>query len=204
LSQQSLHPRRCEWLYSATLLVSASAYREAGGFDPSFPVGEDVDLTQRLLAQGYTLHYEPSLVAYHHHRRDTPWTMWRYFWQNGNGARFFFRAHGGACVFSAKTVWLKTWADVRMNRTFQTSQGMGAWSSHATGLVQLSDCRSLAGMALAASPARGQKLPPATGRLKSDLTYVRSMKRWDEGRNLRAMLLYLQALLQDLANPIRR
>ena len=41
-------------------------------------------------------------------------------------------------------------------------------------------------------------------RLKSDLTYVRSMKRWDEGRNLRAMLLYLQALLQDLANPIRR
>jgi ADP-heptose:LPS heptosyltransferase/glycosyltransferase involved in cell wall biosynthesis len=203
-SQQSLHPRRCEWLYSATLLVSASAYREAGGFDPSFPVGEDVDLTQRLLAQGYTLHYEPSLVAYHHHRRDTPWTMWRYFWQNGNGARFFFRAHGGACVFSAKTVWLKTWADVRMNRTFQTSQGMAlglrtplVWFNYliVEASLEWHWQRHL-------REAKNYLRLPA--RLKSDLTYVRSMKRWDEGRNLRAMLLYLQALLQDLANPIRR
>jgi len=203
-SQQSLHPRRCEWLYSATLLVSASAYREAGGFDPSFPVGEDVDLTQRLLGQGYTLHYEPSLVAYHHHRRDTPWTMWRYFWQNGNGARFFFRAHGGACVFSAKTVWLKTWADLRMNRTFQTSQGMAlgirtplVWFNYliVEASLEWHWQRHLrdAGNYLA--------LP---ARLKSDHTYVRSMKLWDSGRKPRAMLVYLQALIQDLANPIRR
>ncbi|MFO1452510.1 MAG: glycosyltransferase family 9 protein [Opitutaceae bacterium] len=203
-SQQSRESRTCDWLYSAALLVKAKAYHEAGGFDPTFPVGEDVDLTQRIAGRGYTLRYEPSLVAHHHHRRDSAFTMWRYFWHNGNGARFFFRFLGGACAFSIKTVWLKTWSDLRMNQKFQRQQGMPLglltplvwlnylivetslewhWQSH------LHKDRNYLNL-----PARA----------RSDATYVSAMKHWDAGRRIRGVAAYVVAMMQDFGNPVRR
>ena len=203
-SQQGLHARSCSWLYSATLLVRADAYHAAGGFDPELPVGEDVDLTQRIAAKGFSLRYEPSLVAYHHHRRDTPTAMWRYFWTNGDGARFFFRAIGGACAFSLKTIWLKTWSDLRLNRNFQHEQGSSL--GYRAPLVWLNYLIVETSLEWhwQRHLRQDQRYRIVPVRARSDATYVRAMNHWDEGRGVRGALLYLLAMLQDLGNPVRR
>ena len=203
-SQQGLHARSCSWLYSATLLVRADAYHAAGGFDPELPVGEDVDLTQRIAGKGFTLRYEPSLVAFHHHRRDTPMAMWRYFWKNGDGARFFFRSIGGACAFSLKTIWIKTWSDLHLNRSFQHEQGSSlglraplVWLNYL--IVETS--LEWHWQRHLRQNRRYRTLPV---RARSDASYVRAMNHWDEGRGVRGAVLYLLAMLQDLENPVRR
>jgi len=203
-SQQGLHARSCSWLYSATLLVRADAYHASGGFDPELPVGEDVDLTQRIAGKGFSLRYEPSLVAFHHHRRDTPLVMWRYFWRNGEGARFFFRAIGGACAFSLKTIWLKTWSDLGLNRSFQHEQG--SYLGLRAPLIWLNYLIVETSLEWhwqrhLRQDRRYRTLPV---RARSDATYVRAMNHWDEGRGVRGVLLYLLAMLQDLENPVRR
>lgn len=203
-TQQGPVPRTCDWLYSATLLVRAEAYRAAGGFNPAYPVGEDVDLTQRIAQQGFTLLYEPALVAYHHHRRNSPGAMWRYFWQNGNAAKFFFRIVGRASVFSLKTVWIKTWSDLRMNRDFQKQFGrpLGlraplVWLNY---LIVETSVEWHWQQHLSEND-RFRERPVHT---VSDATYVQAMEARRAGRRFHGALLYLRAMLQDFRNPVQR
>jgi len=203
-SQQGLHARSCSWLYSATLLVRADAYHAAGGFDPELPVGEDVDLTQRIAGKDFTLRYEPSLVAHHHHRRDTPMSMWRYFWKNGDGARFFFRAIGGACAFSLKTIWLKTWSDLRLNRNFQREQGSSLGLRAPLVWLNYLIVETSLEWHWQQHLRQDRRYRTLTVRARSDATYVRAMNQWAEGRRVRGSLLYILAMVQDLENPVRR
>ncbi|MEO5961536.1 MAG: glycosyltransferase family 9 protein, partial [Opitutaceae bacterium] len=193
-----------DWLYSASFLIRADAYRKSGGFNPDLPNGEDVDLTRRIAAQGYRLRYEPSLVASHDHRRDTLLSMWRYFWRNGNAARYFFATHGGACPFSVKTVWLKAWSDLRMNQDFQRARGLSlGWRTPLIWLNYLIVEASLDWhwQEYLHQDRRYQGLPT---RAPSDETYVRALTAWDEGRSLRGAWGYFRAVLQDFGNPVRR
>lgn len=203
-AQQSPLAGERDWLYSAAFLVRAEAYQRSGGFNPDLPNGEDVDLTRRIAAAGYRLRYEPTLVARHDHRRDTFATMLRYFWRNGNAARYFFAAHGGACPFSVKTVWLKTWSDLRMNLNFQREQGgtLGlrapwVWLNYLVVEASL----EWHWQEYLHEERRYRTLPV---RAKSDATYVSALTAWDDGRRVRGALRYALAVLQDFANPVRR
>lgn len=193
-----------DWLYSAAFFVRAEAYRKSGGFNPDLPNGEDVDLTRRIVAAGYRLRYEPTLVARHDHRRDTLLSMWRYFWKNGNAARYFFAAHGGACPFSVKTVWLKTWSDLRMNLAYQRARGVSlgfrtpwVWLNYL--IVETS--LDWHWQAYLHEAQRYRTLP---ARAPSDVTCVAAFTLWDEGKRVRGALRYALAVLQDFANPVRR
>jgi hypothetical protein len=53
---------------SGALLVRRDVVNDKDGFDESMPLGEDVDLTWRLLDDGWTLRYEPAAVVRHRHR----------------------------------------------------------------------------------------------------------------------------------------
>ncbi|MBA3849091.1 MAG: hypothetical protein C0502_03745 [Opitutus sp.] len=125
-AQQSLRravPHSVWFLYSAAIVVRAEAYRTAGGFNIHLPNGEDVDLCQRITASGYLLAYEPALVAWHFHGRDSLFRMWRYFWNNGNAAQFFFQHNTTLGCFSFRTLLVRWWRDIRMNRHHQQTQG---------------------------------------------------------------------------------
>lgn len=193
-----------DWLYSAAIFVRAEAYRRSGGFNPDLPNGEDVDLTRRIKAAGCRLRYEPSLIARHDHRRDTLPSMWRYFWRNGNAARYFFLPHGGACCFSLRTVFTKTWRDWRMNREFRQRHGqrlglMAPWVPLNYLIMELS--LEYHYQAYLWHSKAYATLPATT---PSDRTYVRAMQALACGRRVQAVVRYLAAMLQDFGNPVRR
>ena len=203
-AQQGFRAEERDWLYSAAMFVRADAYRRSGGFNPDLPNGEDVDLTRRIVGAGFRLRYEPIFIARHDHRRDTLLSMWRYFWRNGNAARYFFAAHGGACPFSVKTVWLKSWSDLRMNRDFQRDResplGLLApfvWFNYL--IVEAS--LEWHWQEYLHEERRYQRLPT---RARSDTTFVAALTAWDDGHRLRGALRYALAVLQDFANPVRR
>lgn len=192
------------WLFSATVAVRADAYREVGGFNPELVIGEDVDLTNRLVHRGHRLRFEPSLVAWHDHQRDSLPRMWRYFWQNGTAPEFFFAHFQVACCFSIKTVFIRAWRDLQMNRDFMHRNGerLGAlapwvyvnylilelsWEFHYQRLLRR-DRR----YAARATPA------------PSDRTYVRAMEHYARRETVRGTLRYAWAMLQDFGNPVRR
>ncbi len=62
----------------AALLVWASLYRNAGGFDPSYFIYyEDVDLCWRLRLQGCVVAFSPRAVVYHKYGATVPRTTLR-------------------------------------------------------------------------------------------------------------------------------
>ncbi len=203
-AQQGVLPEARDWLYSAAILVRAEAYHRSGGFNPDLPNGEDVDLTRRIVGAGFRLRYEPTFVARHDHRRDTLMSMWRYFWRNGNAARYFFAGHGGACPYSIKTVWLKSWSDLRMNQDFQRERD--------TPLGLITPFVWLNYLIVEASLEwhwqeylhEEQRYRALPARARSDTTYVRALDALNAGRRLRGALRYAWAMLQDFANPVRR
>jgi len=203
-SQQEGSAGDRDWLYSAALLVRAEAYRRSGGFNAALPNGEDVDLTRRIKAAGYRLGYEPSLIARHDHRRDTMTAMWRYFWRNGNTARYFFAQHGGVCCFSLRTALVKTWSDWRMNLEHRNRHGgrlgwMSPWVMLNYLIVELSlEYHYQAHLWRSGDYA---VLPAKT---PADRTAVLAFQARANAQSLRAAAYYALALLQDLANPVRR
>ena len=64
--------RRVRYVPSAALLVRREVLDALDGFDEDLRVGEDVDLVWRAAAAGWTVRYEPSVVA--HHRNRPSWS----------------------------------------------------------------------------------------------------------------------------------
>ncbi len=55
------------WSSSACVLFRVAALREIGGYEPNlFLYGEDVEISYRLRDRGWTLHYVPRAVVWHH------------------------------------------------------------------------------------------------------------------------------------------
>jgi ADP-heptose:LPS heptosyltransferase/GT2 family glycosyltransferase len=203
-AQQDAAAEDREWLYSAAILVRAEAYRRSGGFDPELPNGEDVDLTRRIRAAGYTLRYDPALVAWHDHGRDTFGAMCRYFWRNGNAARYFFGPHGGACCFSLRAALTRPWADWRMNAAFRARHGESlGWLTPWVILAYLIVETSLEyHYQVHLAETRAYAHLPA--RTRSDRAYVQAMHHRAAGRRLRGALLYAWAVLLDFGTASRR
>lgn len=203
-AQQDAAPEEREWLYSAAILVRAEAYRRSGGFDPELPNGEDVDLTRRIRAAGFTLRYDPALVAWHDHGRDTFAGMCRYFWRNGNAARYFFAHHGGACCFSLRTAFTKPWTNWRMNAAFRARHGeslgwMTPWVILAYFIVEAS--LEYHFQEYLQESRAYERLPARTA---ADRTYVRAMRHFARDEDVRGTALYAWAMLLDLGTPVRR
>lgn len=203
-AQQDAAPEEREWLYSAAILVRAEAYRRSGGFNPDLPNGEDVDLTRRIRAAGYTLRYDPALVAWHDHGRDTFAGMCRYFWRNGNAARYFFAHHGGACCFSLRAALTKPWSDLNLNTGFRARHGeslgwLTPWVLLAYFIVEAS--LEYHFQEYLAESRAYERLPART---RSDRAYVRAMRHFERDENLRGVALYAWAMILDLGTPVRR
>jgi len=116
-SQQNLKRNRRDWLYSASLAVSAEAYVKAGGFNPELEIGEDVDLTQKINKNNFLVIYEPELVAFHNHKRDTLLAMVKYFWKNGGHAKFFLLQNPQLRVFSLLRAFRNSFDNLNQNIT---------------------------------------------------------------------------------------
>jgi glycosyltransferase involved in cell wall biosynthesis len=61
--------RLVDYLSGGNCCVHVDAFRECGGFDPEFLVGQDRDLGLRLLARGHHVSYEPAMSI--EHRTDS-------------------------------------------------------------------------------------------------------------------------------------
>lgn len=203
-SQQSLVPGDRRWLYSAALAMPAELFRSLGGFNPLLRISEDVDLTQRVGHAGHRVSYEPSLVAWHRHRRETFRGMLRYFWTNGGAAPFLHQHCDHPRVFSAPTAWRHAFRDTRSNwelnhegvphlrrlipavfLNYLLFQLSVEWH-HQRGLIQ--DGRF----------ARLAPTCPADGFAQGALADFRA------GRRCRGTLRYLRAMWLDLFDPSRR
>jgi mycofactocin system glycosyltransferase len=58
--------RPIPYVPAATLIVRRQAAN--GGFDPSLPIGEDIDFVWRLTAAGWRVRYVPEIHVWHDHR----------------------------------------------------------------------------------------------------------------------------------------
>jgi GT2 family glycosyltransferase len=61
---------RCQvsWVTGCCLLVRRDCLRDVGGLDPNFFLYyEDVDLCRRARSQGWSVWYDPTVTAVHHH-----------------------------------------------------------------------------------------------------------------------------------------
>jgi hypothetical protein len=197
-------PHTVWFLYSAAIVVRTEAYHKSGGFNPDLPNGEDVDLTQRIKAAGYVLAYEPALVAYHFHGRDSLGRMWRYFWRNGNAAQYFFAGFGGVCCYSLRTVLTRAWGNIHMNRNFQKTQGVRLglrlpWIALNYLIVEAS--LEWHWQEHLWKSKRFRQLPART---PSDQNAVKAFAAWEDGRTLIGLVRYTLAVLQNLTDPVRR
>lgn len=84
----SVAPRtRVPYVPTAAMLVRRRALLSIDGFDPTMPLGEDVDLVWRLREAGWIVRYEPSVVSSHTPRRsERDWRRQRFVYGRSNAA----------------------------------------------------------------------------------------------------------------------
>ena len=203
-SQQSLRPGDRPWLYSAALAMPAALFRELGGFNPLLRIGEDVDLTLRIGQAGHRVRFEPSLVAWHRHGRETFRRMLRYFWTNGGAAPFLHQHCDHPRCFSAPTAFRHAYRDTRSN-----------WALNREGvpnlpclipavflnylLFQLSvEWHHQHGLR---QDGRFARLAPAR---RADEFAQKAFADFQSGRRCRGTFRYLRAMWLDLYDPSRR
>jgi len=82
------------WLVTAAAAFRREALERVGGFDVTFTdaAGEDVDLTQRLLASGARLRLEPRAVVLHDHRTRLS-HLFRMYYRRGRVQRRLTTRH---------------------------------------------------------------------------------------------------------------
>ena len=95
---------RVSYVPSAAVLMRTEVVRQAGGFNPSLLVGEDVDLIWRLVDQGGRVRYEPRSVVHHEIRSGLPdWIRQRVGY--GTSAAALDRAHQGLVAPVVLSPW---------------------------------------------------------------------------------------------------
>lgn len=110
--QWSATDRARPWLVSANCALRRRALEHVGPFDPAFArVGcEDIDLSWRLAAAGFTLRLEPRAIVFHRHRATVRGFLAQQV-RNGRGQAALRRKYGGAVPWGAREE-LGAWADL--------------------------------------------------------------------------------------------
>lgn len=89
---------------TAALIVRRQALATLGGFDESLITGEDVDLIWRLVATGWRVRYDPSVIVTHPTRTGlTSWARQRVGY--GRSAAPLERRHGSAVAPLVVSPW---------------------------------------------------------------------------------------------------
>jgi N-acetylglucosaminyl-diphospho-decaprenol L-rhamnosyltransferase len=95
-------PRQVGWLTGAALLVRDAAWRQSGGFDPSFFFFvEEVDLQRRLHALGWSVAIEPRAALIHHGGKQ-PLSPELFLHSHEGFARYFAKHEGPAAARLAR------------------------------------------------------------------------------------------------------
>lgn len=80
------------FLPTANLLIRRELWQKLGGFDPAFPIGEDVDLVWRVHEAGHRVQYVPRGVVQHKYRcRLSSYARRKAFY--GGSETFLLRKH---------------------------------------------------------------------------------------------------------------
>ena len=87
------NPSRTRFFTASNLAVHGGAFRSIGGFDESFPLagGEDRDLCERWLQNGFSLVHVPDAVVLHKHHLSLGRFVQQHF-TYGRGARHLHQA----------------------------------------------------------------------------------------------------------------
>lgn len=124
---------RLSYVPSAALVCRVDALVDAGGFDESLRVGEDVDLVWRLDEAGHTVRYEPSVTIGHRHR-TSPWAWLRRRFDYGTSAGPLATRHPGALVPIEASGWsLATWGLIATGHPFAAGAVVGATAGMLSG-----------------------------------------------------------------------
>lgn len=81
--QQGNLLRKTNQLYAASLGVKKEAFLKVGGFDEKVSVGEDVNFVNQLDKANYLNYYDPDIVVFHDHKRDSFGKFLKYMYDNG-------------------------------------------------------------------------------------------------------------------------
>lgn len=100
---------RVAYVPSAAIVMRLDDWRDAGGFDETLRVGEDVDLVWRLVASGRRVRYEPTAVVRHEVRPGLgAWVRQRVGY--GTSAAALDRRHPGRVAPVVVSPWsLAVW-----------------------------------------------------------------------------------------------
>ena len=111
------HGRVISYLPTACLVARRDAIEAAGGFDPDFRFGEDVDLIWRLIPDGQ-VRYDPTVVT-HHPPRSTLSGLVRQRYRYGLAAAPLADRHGSALAPVRISPWsLALWLAALAGRPF--------------------------------------------------------------------------------------
>jgi glycosyltransferase involved in cell wall biosynthesis len=97
-SYHDANPNQRCFFASSNLALSADRFHAVGGFDTTFPraAGEDRELCDRWLYQGYRMTYAPEVRVYHTHALTFS-TFWKQHFNYGRGAFHFHQLRTRRC-----------------------------------------------------------------------------------------------------------
>lgn len=107
---------RIPYVPTAALVVRRQALEQAGGFDPSLRVGEDVDLVWRLAQAGWTIRYEPAARVVHPTRGGLGSWAYQRLAYGRSAAALHRRHHGRVPAMAAAPPSVAAWALVALGR----------------------------------------------------------------------------------------
>ena len=93
--QNGCEPNAARFFTTDNLLVSRSQFLELGGFDESFWTAEDREFSDRWLARGWPMRYEPAAIVHHSHPIGLRGFVIRN-WHYGRGAQRYWRKRAAA------------------------------------------------------------------------------------------------------------
>ena len=110
--------------YAASLGIKRGLFESIGGFDPAKDMVEDCDLYERLRAKGHKILYDPKVVVYHDHGKDTFFKMISFMYEGGVNYRRYFSQDIGPKNFIINTVSAAIRAFLNALQSFRLNRGV--------------------------------------------------------------------------------
>lgn len=84
------------YILSGNVAIHRDVLRDTGGFDMRFrqAAGEDAELGFRIRSAGYTIHFEPQAIVYHHTNRNDARSVWYHMRTFGTQWSLVAQRHG--------------------------------------------------------------------------------------------------------------
>jgi len=110
--------------YAASLGIKRGLFEGIGGFDPAKDMVEDCDLYERLHVKGHKILYDPKVVVYHDHGKDTFFKMISFMYEGGVNYRRYFSQDTGPKNFIINTASAAIRAFLNALQSFRLNRGV--------------------------------------------------------------------------------